>query len=66
MEQEKETVVASHGGGGQTGEVAERYRASMVLAGVGDAMGYRNGVWEFTFDGTPPPPTSCVPRVFVF
>lgn len=42
--------MASHGGG-QTGEVAERYRASMVLAGVGDAMGYRNGVWEFTFDG---------------
>ena len=25
----------------------ERCRASMVLAGVGDAMGYRSGAWEF-------------------
>jgi len=31
--------------------LVERYRATMVLAGVGDAMGYRNGAWEFTFDG---------------
>jgi len=29
----------------------ERYIASMVLAGVGDAMGYKNGDWEFCFDG---------------
>ena len=47
MEQEKATAE------GQMGELEERYRASMVLAGVGDAMGYRNGAWEFTFDGTP-------------
>lgn len=29
----------------------DRYVASMVLAGVGDAMGYRCGHWEFSFDG---------------
>ena len=29
----------------------ERYQASMVLAGVGDALGYRNGKWEFNLDG---------------
>lgn len=29
----------------------ERYTACMVLAGVGDAMGYRNGRWEFNFSG---------------
>jgi len=29
----------------------ERYRASLVLAGVGDALGYNNGSWEFTFSG---------------
>lgn len=27
------------------------YEASMVLSGVGDAMGYRNGEWEFNFVG---------------
>merc|ERR1740138_853489 len=27
--------------------VDERYHASMVLAAVGDAMGYRKGDWEF-------------------
>ena len=54
MEQEKATAE------GQMGELEERYRASMVLAGVGDAMGYRNGAWEFTFDGTPPLPTYWV------
>ena len=26
--------------------------ASMVLGGVGDAMGYKNGRWEFNTDGT--------------
>ena len=29
----------------------DRYRAAMVLAGVGDAMGYRNGSWEFNMSG---------------
>lgn len=29
----------------------DRYIASMVLAGVGDAMGYYCGKWEFTTDG---------------
>jgi ADP-ribosylarginine hydrolase len=30
----------------------ERYIASMVLASVGDAMGYKNGDWEFNYKGT--------------
>ena len=25
----------------------DNYRSAMVLAGVGDAMGYKNGNWEF-------------------
>lgn len=29
----------------------ERYRACMILAAVGDAMGYYRGHWEFTYDG---------------
>ena len=29
----------------------ERYQAAMVLGAVGDAMGYRNGSWEFNKDG---------------
>jgi len=29
----------------------ERYEASMVLSGVGDAIGYRNGRWEFCKSG---------------
>jgi len=29
----------------------DRYRASMVLSGVGDAMGYRNSKWEFCYSG---------------
>ena len=29
----------------------ERYVAAMVLSGVGDAMGYKGGRWEFTFVG---------------
>ena len=31
--------------------VAERLKASMVLAGVGDAVGYKNGAWEFCRSG---------------
>lgn len=29
----------------------ERYRACMVLHGVGDAMGYHNGLWEMNTSG---------------
>ncbi|XP_072039310.1 ADP-ribosylhydrolase ARH1-like [Amphiura filiformis] len=29
----------------------ERYIAAMVLSGVGDAMGFKGGSWEFTFVG---------------
>lgn len=29
----------------------DRYIASMVLAGVGDAMGYKCGKWEFNYSG---------------
>ena len=31
--------------------LSERYVASMVLSGVGDAMGYKCGEWEFENDG---------------
>lgn len=30
----------------------EKYCASMVLAGVGDAIGFNNGQWEFCFSGS--------------
>lgn len=29
----------------------EKYEACMVLSGVGDAMGYKNGAWEFDYNG---------------
>lgn len=32
-------------------DMPSRYKAAMVLSGVGDAMGYRSGDWEFNFVG---------------
>ena len=36
---------------GKQVDLAERFEASMVLAGVGDAIGYKNGEWEFCRSG---------------
>ncbi|XP_041480040.1 protein ADP-ribosylarginine hydrolase-like [Lytechinus variegatus] len=33
-------------------DMLSRYKAAMVLSGVGDAMGYKSGHWEFNFVGT--------------
>lgn len=30
----------------------EKFRACMVLHAVGDAMGYKNGSWEFNYSGS--------------
>lgn len=30
----------------------EKFTACMVLHGVGDAMGYKNGSWEFNYSGS--------------
>lgn len=32
-------------------KMLERYCACMTLAAVGDAIGYKNGYWEFNFSG---------------
>ena len=32
-------------------ELRERYRSCMILSGVGDALGYKNGAWEFCRQG---------------
>lgn len=29
----------------------DRYRACLILSGVGDALGYRNGIWQFNNSG---------------
>ena len=38
-------------GDGEQENLVKRFEASMVLAGVGDAIGYKNGEWEFCRSG---------------
>ena len=33
-------------------DMKTRFEACMILSGVGDAMGYKNGEWEFNYDGS--------------
>ncbi|XP_046855000.1 protein ADP-ribosylarginine hydrolase-like [Xenia sp. Carnegie-2017] len=33
-------------------QLSEKYEEVMVLSGVGDALGYKNGLWEFCYSGT--------------
>jgi ADP-ribosylarginine hydrolase len=35
----------------KTASLGERFEASMVLHGVGDALGFKNGDWEFNYSG---------------
>ncbi|XP_046863014.1 protein ADP-ribosylarginine hydrolase-like [Xenia sp. Carnegie-2017] len=35
-----------------TVQLSEKYEAVMVLSGVGDDLGYKNGLWEFCYSGT--------------
>ena len=35
----------------QKASMEERYKACMVLSGVGDALGYKKGDWEFCLSG---------------
>jgi len=35
----------------ESSSMQERYEATMLLSGVGDAMGYNNGRWEFNHSG---------------
>ncbi|UJR13601.1 hypothetical protein I4U23_000614 [Adineta vaga] len=32
-------------------QLLERYKACMILSGVGDALGYRSGIWQFNSNG---------------
>ncbi len=43
-------AAAAAGGAGGAPPLSERYEACMLLSGVGDAMGYHAGGWEFIRD----------------
>eukprot|EP00795_Rhopilema_esculentum_P013353 gene13353-4203_t len=44
--------MAEEAGSSDLPDIQTRYKASMVLSGVGDALGYKNGRWEFNFVGS--------------